>query len=679
MANISPNNATGTLAEFLKALFDDFKKNRSALEEKWNKNREAFRCISSGKAWKSEEAEGWRSNTFIGIIKQKVIVAYSLIVDTLLAGGKIPFMLKPDEDSINQPDEVLQAINADIEKMSKRIECQLEKTHADRSFMQNLLSAAIYGETYAKREVMEITKEQFKKITTDGEGTELEPGAAIFELSSESMNVPGWGYRSVWNIFRDIEEDDPRKGIGWFDYDMVSAHWLRKKMGKAFYIDENIKSVISEIDNKTKMDKTSQPTDAESLPPKLREIAHRQKTIEYREFMGRVPRETAVSMEKDLVSMGLDLADFMMPGVDISQENEDPDGPDAGDDIEIMCCLAGDKVVRYARTRERDRALHRAVWEMALDEVVAVGVPDNLEHIQRVLNGAVRAFEDNKKLSANVMSAMVEQYILDPEEAKKWKPGLNVPLNGNCDDARKAISQIIIQDVGQSLLSLIEKIEQYSEEESMLPKISQGISENPDQTAYSIAQQIEKAGKYIGGVIKNIDEGLIEPMLQWYYEYNMLDPAVTEGKGNYSVQALGFSSFQDRYIKLGKIMQFMSMVLNSPELASWVKIQWLIKELAKGLDLDPDQAMKTLAEKQTEDAARAELEKQTVASKTAPVNPQAEEAKTEEVKAKARKADAEAVAKTIEADIKLSKAELETVTGGSKPAPVKQEAVGKAA
>ena len=114
--------------------------------------------------------------------------------------------------------------------------------------------------------------------------------------------------------------------------------------------------------------------------------------------------------------------------------------------------------------------------------------------------------------------------------------------------------------------------------------------------AFVAARQLEQAGKYIGSVVRNIDTGLIEPLVEAFYDFNMNDPNVLLGKGSYVVKALGFTSFQDRVERITKLQQNLQLILSDPDLKAQSKLRWYLEEIAKALDLDPDQALKSPAE-----------------------------------------------------------------------------------
>lgn len=589
------------LAHYLReVLFHNWKRDRVSLEEKWQRNLDAFNAVSRGK-WKVEESEDWRSDTFVNVTKMKVLSAHSLIVDMLLQGGKLPFALLPSsEDRItmeDRPEEEREAIGEAIEDMQHRIEQQFEDCDATAEITKCGMADAIYGEVYAKRYVHAVEKRRFEKVNLAPPGFDDPAGQYVrYEEQVEEKSAPGFRYVSVWDVFRDLEWDDLQRSAGLCERQYMSPYDLRQKVNEPLFIPEAIARVLKES---AKDSDSGVPEDLSSQPPHRRGRKNRMRNIEYLEFWCRAPRRLVEEFEEQLGAED---------GADIAVEAGDwrlgDDTLGDGDEVEIMACVAGSEVVRFARTEPRERPYYRAFWEWRPDEVGGCGIPDNLEQIQTVLNGAVRAFEDNKKLSANVMAAVKDRYIDDQND---WKPGAKISISEECDDVRQAIQPIIIPDIGESCISVIRLFERYGDMASQVPQIAQGVRpEKSADTAYELSQLLENAGKYLGSVIRNLDNGIIKPLAEDFYRYNMADPDVMTGKGDYTVKPLGFSSFQARVVRLQRIQQFLSLVMSSPELMARVNVDPLLEDAAKGMDFDDEEVLKSPEMRQQEQAQEQE-------------------------------------------------------------------------
>jgi len=568
-----------------------FKENRKPIEMKAIRNEALFNGVSTGfwgdSQWKAEEGKDWRSRTFIKKGKAKVIMAYSMVSDMILQGGKIPFALKPSpiyeiplNDMVGQERE---EVEERIRNGGRVIDQQLLECNADREIMKCILSGSMIGESYAKMYVHYVERRGWNQIN-------YMPGSNKHERYTEFTErvlSPAFGYVDWWNIWRDLEEDDPNKGIGVVELEKMSPYDLRMKVGDPYWIEDAIEEVISECNTKNKTTTDDNEHNRFDLP-------NRNKTIDSYRFRCRVPKKVIEEYESKQFN-----DDVYIPEYDDERD---------GREVEVLAVVANGRTVRYTRI-EGERYYYRSPWEMTLNKAQGIGVADNVEQTQRVLNGVIRNLEDNLRLSANVMFARL------PDAFKNWdgviKPGMDLELSAEVEDARQAFQQIIVQDVSGSLPGFSAMIERFLDEDSMLPRILQGAvaeKQKPDTLGeINILQQ--NAGKYLGGVIRNFDEGIIEPVISAFFRYNMNDPNITEGKGNFIVKAMGFSSFQDRAVKLQQLMQFYNMIVAAQELrgiSGEYRLKSITDNIGKGLDIDPDEYTKTKEEKEIEQKQEAE-------------------------------------------------------------------------
>ena len=566
----------------------------------WEKNLNAVKKIDSdSKSWKKNEGEDWRSNTFIGVVRTKIWTLYAILIDVGLQGGMLPFALGASPyDLERMGEQELADLEQKIDRMTDKIREQLRDRHTDREHMKMFLSYGYYGVAWSKYNVKESTNREFEptlmldnpELAQYLDPEQLEQFIA-FEPVEDQKTIPGHEYRSVWNMLWDVEEEDIQQGEGIIENMMCSAYQLRQNKGEPGFIDEKIEEVIAEHDNR----KTLEAKETESLPPGLREIENRTKTIHRYEHWGRAPLALVERFEKE------ELKGRRYTGADVEEDEEF-----SGKDIEIMCQVANGEIVRFFRNNDGKRPYHKSVWETDLDETTGRGVADNLDHIQYLFNGLVRAFEDNKKLSANVIVALKRRYFSDPSQLDIIKPGMQLDLSDECDDARKAIMPVIIPDVGETLLSALSLADKWKDEESLIPTILQGFTQTKQKadTATEMMMLSENAGKYIGMGIRSHDEGQVEPQITDIYEYNMLDPECDpKAKGNFKVHATGFTSFQNKAVRGERIKLLLAMMVEM-QLTGEIKIPPHLREVYKSLDLDPDEFMKTEEEKQQEQEAQ---------------------------------------------------------------------------
>jgi len=625
----TPTTMTTTnlsLATHFNDLFDNFLTNRKSLQEKWQRNYDAVNGISS-EYWKAKEATGWRSNTFVNVTRQKVQSAHALLVDLMLQRGKIPF----DLDIESHTDLVLETlpkdkqdqIRDDLSNAKSLIEQQLEDCHADRAMINHILSGTTYGETYAKRTVTDIIRKGYERkgVEVVPEITDVESlnkRYATWQKFEKKLKSPAWEFVSVWEIFRDLEEDNLFNGTGVFQRKLGSPYSLREMRNKRGWIPSIISQVLSLAE--ASGSPSNYVIDSASLPPNQRDISKRENTIERREYWGRAPRDKVEEFEEWMKQELAGKGESFIPPIGEPELEK-------GDDVEVVVHFANQEIVGMRRIKNSDRPFYRCVWQIDLDGTSGSGTADNVEDSQLVFNGAVRAFEDNKKLSGNIIMATKERYF--ERKVEEITPGMVIPISEDCQDARQALQSIHIPDTGASLMDLIGLFQGFLDEESMIPRISQGRKEEGDATAFEVSAQLDKAGKYIGAVIRNYDEGLIEPIISSFFDYNMNDPDVQTGKGNFVVKPLGFTAYQNKLVIATAIREMIVMASSNPLLAQEADFRSMFTAFAKATGVDPDQFLKSIEAKEEQMRMEQEMQANSPQSQLAIAQAQADIAKTQ--------------------------------------------------
>lgn len=573
------------------------------------KLRRNFEAVTNSdyrtRKWKKDEGKDWRSNSWVGFVRVKIWSFFAVMVDTFLRAGKVPFVLNPskyDEQYMN-PDQ-LKERDARIEKMTSKIESQLTMRHADREKIKEILSGGYYGMAFSAFNIEEVDSIEFKQVLPGEISSAVAAGFmdpdeiqqyARYKMVKDKEDVPGHRYVSVWNMVWDMDSDDlqPATSDGYAEH-MKASPFQLKQLNGVGYISANIGKVISEAkDNK---DSTNN-SDTDESPGKA-SLSDRTKTIDRYAFYMRVPRIHAEDFERIMAAGGDDV--FTLNSV-----SDVTDAEESGDDIEIMGEIAGGEIIRYLRNDTGKRPHKMWVVEQNLDETTGTGIADNMESVQESLVGMIRSFEDNKKLSANVITAVKNRYFNDPSQVKSIKPGTQLDIADSCDDARKAIMPIVIPDVGESLMSGIQLMMQLKDDVSMIPTILQGFNlpkHQPD-TAYEMQQLTINAGKYIGMAIRNMDEMMVEDEIKDIYEYNMLYGDDEECKVNCKVKANGFTSFQNKEVRGARMQQILGLMASSEFLSPWIKVRPHLDILYEANDEDPTRFVNS-EEEMAQDAQR---------------------------------------------------------------------------
>ena len=553
------------LAKYVRAeLFDTFVKNRKILEEKWYRNLTIWKGGITD-VWKSHQGDevpegedDWRSKITVDIARQKAVMAVSLINQMAFKKSRLPFRLEPIENHNMSPEEK-KLTDDKMNKLYRYMEDSTIVTSSATEAKKGFQQAAIYGINYFKYNIHVISN------------TEYIPVGDTFEKQTIDKSHLGFERVSIWDIYRDLETDDLQESRGVIHRKEISPYELRQFIGQPWF---NRKAIETAIEDRQQH--ASIHTEAGSnRAQRHAEIVARNNNIEYLECWVRAPRAYVEAFSRR------DHDDLDPDSVQIESN---------GDEIDVLVGMVDNNIIRFTPLNKGQRPFLRQCWEEDVDELESAGVMDSLERYQNSLTGSLREFEDNKKLSANVLLAMKRENIYNKES--KIKPGHVFELSEDCERAQDAVEAIVIPDVGESLQSHIALLRELADDTSNMPREMMGQSGGGSASVAELNQVIARSSKHLLTVIGNFDIVLAE-FIEKLYEYIMSNPELKDFHGNFSVKAIGFESFEARAIKMASLQQMMNMAAQSDAITQTMDMSWLVGELVQGLDFDPERALKS--------------------------------------------------------------------------------------
>ena len=154
---------------------------------------------------------------------------------------------------------------------------------------------------------------------------------------------------------------------------------------------------------------------------------------------------------------------------------------------------------------------------------------------------------------------------------------------------------------------LFDKARVLADESTGFPSFAHGQTgvQGVGRTASGISMLMGAAAGSIKTVIKNVDDYLLRPLGEGFFRFNMQFDFDPETKGDLEVKARGTESLMANEVRSQRLMQFLQVASN-PALAPFAKFQYVIREIAKSLDLDPDKVTNNM----NEAALQAEMMKQ---------------------------------------------------------------------
>jgi len=96
-------------------------------------------------------------------------------------------------------------------------------------------------------------------------------------------------------------------------------------------------------------------------------------------------------------------------------------------------------------------------------------------------------------------------------------------------------------------------------------------------------------------VVKNVDDYLLAPIGKAFFSFNMQFDFDESIRGDLEVKANGTESLMANEVRSQRLMQFLQVASN-PMLAPFAKMDYIVREIAKSMDLDPDKVTNSMAD-----------------------------------------------------------------------------------
>jgi hypothetical protein len=226
-------------------------------------------------------------------------------------------------------------------------------------------------------------------------------------------------------------------------------------------------------------------------------------------------------------------------------------------------------------------------YEVNPYQLFGVGVPENMEDAQLLMNGHVRMAIDNLALAGNV--------VFDVDEAS-LVPGQNYDIYPGKVFRRQsgttgtAINSVKFPNTAGENIQMYQAARQLADEETGLPSIMHGQTgvSGTGRTAAGLSMLLGGANLSIKTVIKNIDDYLLKPLGESLFHWNMqFNEDHIDIVGDLEIKPQGTAAVMQKEVRSQRLTALLQTVAN-PMLAPFIKIPNLVRELAIAQDIDPD-------------------------------------------------------------------------------------------
>jgi len=269
-----------------------------------------------------------------------------------------------------------------------------------------------------------------------------------------------------------------------------------------------------------------------------------------------------------------------------------PDSVDDLDEVQINAWVSGSKLLRAVINPFTPyRIPYNAFpYERNPYNFFGIGVAENMDDSQQIMNGHARMAIDNLAMAGSLVfdvdeSALVGGQNMEIYPGKIFRRQAGMP--------GQSIYGLKFPNTAPENMMMFDRFRQLADEQTGIPSYSHGQTgvQSMTRTASGMSMLLGAASLNIKTVIKNLDDFLLKPLGESYFQWNM---QFFEGDidvvGDLEVKATGTNSLMQKEVRSQRLTMFLQTAQN-PTIAPFVKVSKLVSELAYSLDLDPDEIL----------------------------------------------------------------------------------------
>lgn len=428
---------------------------------------------------------------------------------------------------------------------NRRIHDQFEETTAVTTFRQALFEAPLFGTAIVKGP-FGFSKEQPE---WDEEGTYIGKKKLIPKLTAVS----------IWDIFVDPEARTQDE-IEW----IIQRHKLSETQLLALKKHPGFRA--SAIDTLLQRNPNYVKEDYETFLDENNGSVTNDR-YEVLEYWGPISKSLAERQ-----------------GIDFFGKSGWPEGVD---EINVNAWICGGEWLRCVLNPFTPFRLpyYFAPYEFNPYSPFGIGVIENMEDTQELMNGFMRLAVDNAVLSGSVMLEVDESVMQPGQEyvvatGKIWRK--------NVTTQQAAIRPIQINNTSQANLQMFDAARRLADEATGIPSFSHGMTgvQGVGRTAGGISMLMGAANTIIKVAVKNFDDYWFKPIGLASYYWNMSNDFDKRLLGDVTVVAKGSASLMQKEVKSQRLLQFGQIVSTIPSAAAWINWKEWDIELGKSMEVD---------------------------------------------------------------------------------------------
>ena len=368
-------------------------------------------------------------------------------------------------------------------RLEKLILDQIEESNGSVELRSAIFEACLLGTGIIKGPF--TYNKTLHKYSDTGNGREYTP---------ETVKVPKMEFVSIWDFYPDPNARNMEEAEFVIQRHRLNRNQVLDLANRPFF---NKQAIMDCVRMGAKYNKKSWETDIDLEKSTYPDIENNR--FEVLEYWGTID---ALSAREE--------------GLELDESIDDME------EVQVNVWMIRDKVIRIVQNPFKPfRTPYQSfVYEKNPYTFFGIGVPENMDDAQQIMNGHARMAIDNLALAGNLVfdideSALASNQTMEVFPGKIFKRQAGSP--------GQSIYGLKFPNTAVENMQMFDKFRQLADESTGLPSYSHGQTgvQSMTRTASGMSMLMGAASLNIKTVIKNIDDQLIKPLGEALFQWNM--------------------------------------------------------------------------------------------------------------------------------------------------------------
>ncbi len=563
----------------LRGLFREAEAGRRDVEERWLRDLRQYKGVYDPEV--AARLHPRRSKAFLRLTRAKVKAADARLMDVLFPGagernwsiaatpvpevdarraGELIARLRRENGVEPGERELAAAVRAEAtracEAMQREMEDQLAECRYREVVREVIHSGNLYGTGVLKGPLVARSS---APAWTRG------PGSGSWRLSSRERLRPFLEFVPLWDIYPDPAARSLAEARFIFQRHLMTRRDLLALAGRPGFDAETIEAHLAAHPHGDTGPKAHES--GLTLAGPAANTAQPVSRYEVLEFWGFLEPE--------------ELADS---GVDLGEDEK------AAAAAPANVWLLGDAMVKAVAAPLPGLRWPYHFYYFDKDEtsIFGEGLASIMRDPQHLFNASVRAMLDNAAISAGPQIEVNQDLLPEGEDPTDIHPFRVWLRSGSGLDAQyPAVRVSTLPSHAEELMAMARLFEAYAHETTGIPSAMHSEFDGAANTVRGLSMLLSATSVALKDQIKHFDDGVTRPFITALYHWNMLFSGKEELKGDYRVQARGWSSLIARELSVEQLDAFAASTANSLD-APYIRRAELLRRRAAARGLGED-------------------------------------------------------------------------------------------